>query len=269
MFSRSERGGISEYRRIRPSGAQLFLLLCSLNPGRQKHLKVWSKALHTCWHAVGPPVGHREYSGSKGTSSEIPEIVFPSKPRPLLGAGTNIFASAGLRHNYGPFCGSQLAGSSVVGGDAGAVERPPLVDACPSVETGVGVALVPICEVRPDAKHQPQFTACLGEEESHRGNLPRRCPVEKQRRFYSPGGGGHRQRHKPGKVENSHRLLGVLKVLAGLLVGAQLLVTFPLQVPLEQLLDQVHVRPLGPQKQTAGVRCAEHCKQFMTRATRL
>lgn len=42
LFSRSEvMGGIIEYWWIRPSGTQLRLSLCNLNPGIQEHLKVW------------------------------------------------------------------------------------------------------------------------------------------------------------------------------------------------------------------------------------
>lgn len=63
-------------------------------------------------------------------------------------------------------------------------------------------------------------------------------------------------------LKKSHRLLSVLKELAGLLEGAQLLVTLPLQVPLQDLLDQVKVCSLGSQKRTAGVRHSKHCKHL-------
>lgn len=57
----------------------------------------------------------------------------------------------------------------------------------------------------------------------------------------------------PKQLMKSDRVLGVLEVLASLLIGAQLLETLSLQVPLQDLLNQVHVRPLGSQKHIAGL----------------
>lgn len=65
----------------------------------------------------------------------------------------------------------------------------------------------------------------------------------------------------PKQLMKSDRVLGVLEVLASLLIGTQLLVTLSLQVPLQDLLKQVHVRPLGSQKHIARLWPQKHCKQ--------
>lgn len=59
-----------------------------------------------------------------------------------------------------------------------------------------------------------------------------------------------------------HRLLRVLKVLARLLKAATLLVTLALQVPLKDLLHQVHVGSPGPQEHLVVLRGAEHWGMF-------
>lgn len=66
------------------------------------------------------------------------------------------------------------------------------------------------------------------------------------------------------ELMKSDRVLGVLEVLASLLIGAQLLETLSLQVPLQDLLNQVLVRPLGSQKHIAGLWPQKHCKQSKT-----
>lgn len=68
----------------------------------------------------------------------------------------------------------------------------------------------------------------------------------------------------PKQFMKSDRVLSVLEVLASLLIGTQLLVTLSLQVPLQDLLNQVHVRPLGSQKPIASLWPPKHCKQFKT-----
>lgn len=101
----------------------------------------------------------------------------------------------------------QFTDRSVVGGCAGAVKPPHLVSAVPSLEAGVGLALIPIVVNSPE------------------GN----------------------------------RLGCVFKVLASLLVAAELLITLPLQVPLQDLLKQKHVSPFGPQEH---ILCAWSPKHF-------
>lgn len=57
----------------------------------------------------------------------------------------------------------------------------------------------------------------------------------------------------------SNRLFRVFEVFSGLLVVAQLLVTLPLQVPLQDLLHQEQIGPFGPQEHAVRRRRPPQC----------
>lgn len=58
----------------------------------------------------------------------------------------------------------------------------------------------------------------------------------------------------------SDRLVGVFEALSSLLIVAQLLITLPLQVSLQDLLHQEQVGPFGPQEHVVGPWSLKHWK---------